>query len=307
MNERQRLGRIRAHLERRALIFESVRSFFRSAGFTEIETPLRTPAVAPESQIVPFESEGWYLSTSPELYMKRLLAAGYDRIFQISRCFRKGERGRWHNPEFALLEWYRKGGNHLDMIADTEQLVGAVARSLGMGHTLPYQGRRIDLSPPWPLFPIRSLFREIVGWDPLVVDDPVRFDTDLVTRIIPALPPERPAVLTDYPASMASLARLSAADPASAERAEVFIGGLEIANAFSELTDPGEQRERFSKENEEIRRQGRRPPPDPHPFLEALPYLPPSGGIALGMDRLVMLFCDAASIDEVMAFPHEWA
>lgn len=307
MNDRQRLGRIRANLERRALIFESVRSFFRSAGFVEIETPLRAPAVAPESQIVPIESEGWYLSTSPELHMKRLLAAGYDRIFQISRCFRKGERGRWHNPEFTLLEWYRTGADHLAMIADTERLVGAVARSLKIGSILTYQGHQIDLFPPWPHFPIRSLFRNAAGWDPVTVNDPVRFDTDLVTRVIPALPPDRPAVLTDYPAPMASLARVSATDPSIAERAEVFIGGLEIANAFSELTDPEEQRARFMKENEEIRRQGRYPPPDPKLFMEALSHLPASGGIALGMDRLVMLFCDAASIDEVIAFPQEWA
>lgn len=307
MNDRQRLGRIRINLERRALIFDSVRSFFRSEGFTEIETPLRVPAVAPESQIIPIESEGWYLSTSPELHMKRLLAAGYDRIFQILRCFRKGERGRWHNPEFTLLEWYRTGADHLTMIADTERLLGAVAGSLNMGPVLTYQGHRIDLSPPWPRLPIRSLFRKIAGWDPVAVNDPVRFDTDLVTRVIPALPPGRPAVLTDYPAPMASLARLSPTDPAVAERAEVFIGGLEIANAFSELTDPEEQRRRFRGENEEIRRQGRCPPPNATRFLEALPHLPPSGGIALGMDRLAMLFCDAGSIDEVTAFPEDWA
>ena len=107
-DERQRLARLIPNLKRRAFIYQTIRSFFNEQGFLEVDTPVRSPAIAPEKEIIPFESEGWFLCTSPELYMKRLLAAGYDKIYQFSHCFRKGERGNYHNPEFTLLEWYRQ-------------------------------------------------------------------------------------------------------------------------------------------------------------------------------------------------------
>ena len=116
-DERRSLARLASNLRRRALIIEGIRAFFRGQDFLEVETPVRVPAIAPEPHIVPFRSEDWFLSTSPELHMKRLLAAGYERLFQLSRCFRQGERGRWHNPEFTMLEWYRAGADYLDIIA----------------------------------------------------------------------------------------------------------------------------------------------------------------------------------------------
>ncbi|MBM3133120.1 MAG: EF-P lysine aminoacylase GenX [Chloroflexi bacterium] len=301
-SERERLARIKPHLERRALVYEATRHFFRERGFLEIETPIRMPTLAPEAQITPIESDGWFLSTSPELHMKRLLAAGYDRLFQIGRCFRKGERGRWHNPEFTLLEWYRTGADYLQMIGDTEDLVCAATTRLGLGSTIRYQGERIDLSPPWSRVTVRQAFLGIAGWDPVREPDPVRFDTDLVTKVIPGFAPDHPVVLLDYPAPMASLARLNPNDPAVAERAEVFIGGLELANAFSELTDARTQKERFAEEMEAIKKGGRQHAPMPERFLGAMGHFPECGGIALGMDRLVMLLCDARSIDEVMPF-----
>ncbi len=145
-DERPRLQRLKDNLELRASIYHFTRAFFQEQGFLEVETPIRVPGVAPELNIIPFESEGWFLSTSPELYMKRLLAAGYKKLFQISHCFRKEERGRLHNPEFSLLEWYRAGADYLEMIEDTEHLVATLARRLRRSLTIKYGDQRIDIS-----------------------------------------------------------------------------------------------------------------------------------------------------------------
>ncbi len=300
--ERRRLLSVKANLQRRALICDFIRAFFTKQGFLEVETPLRMPAVAPELYIAPFQSEGWFLATSPELHMKRLLAAGYDKLFQISHCFRKEERGRWHNPEFTLLEWYRTGVDYLQMLNDTEQLVITIAARLGLGNKIQYQGQDIDLMPPWPRKTVHEAFLKAAGWDPVVQPHPARFDIDLVNKVIPSFTLDQPTVLLDYPAAMASLARLKLGEPTVAERAEIFISGLELANAYSELTDPEEQEKRFRMEIAQIYREQGRQMMMPGRFLETMGYLPECGGIALGIDRLVMLFCDAASIDEVTAF-----
>ncbi len=301
-DERQRLIRIKPNLERRALIYQFIRDFFREQGFLEVETPIRAPAIAPELNITPFESENWFLAASPELHMKRLLAAGCERIFQLSHCFRKGERGRQHNPEFNLLEWYRAKADYCRVIEDTEQLILTIARRLGPGSIIQYRGQSIDLSLPWHRITVRDAFLQAAGWDPLAMLDPLRFDTDLVTRVIPSFNPSRPTVLLDYPAAMASLARLKPNDPRVAERAEIFISELELANVYSELTDKGEQEKRFRQEIEQIQREQGRQMPMPQSFLEAVAHLPECGGIALGLDRLVMLFCNTSSIDDVIAF-----
>jgi lysyl-tRNA synthetase class 2 len=301
-DESRRLARLLPNLKRRADIHQIVRRFFNERDFLEVDTPVRTPAVAPEKEIIPFESDDWFLSTSPELYMKRLLGAGYPSIYQISHCFRKGERGRLHNPEFTLLEWYRAGANYMDMMEDAEHLVLTIARELEIGNSLRYQGKTIDLTKPWPCISISELYRQLAGWDPVIEPDPHRFDEDMVTKIIPHLNPHRPTIMLDYPAPTASLARLKHNEPSVAERAEVFIGGLELANAYCELTDTKEQKTRFQQEIKYIREAQGRTAPLPEKFLESLEHLPECGGIALGLDRLVMLFCDAASIEEVMPF-----
>jgi lysyl-tRNA synthetase class 2 len=301
-DEHRRLNRIKPNLQRRALIYDFTRAFFKEQGFLEVETPVRVPHIAPEQHIVPFDSEGWFLSTSPELYMKRLLAAGYDKLFQFSRCFRKGERGRWHNPEFTLLEWYRAGADYIKMLCDTEELVATLANRLGLGSIIEYQGQKINLALPWYRVTVRNAFLNSAGWDPVAELDPLRFDTDLVDKVIPSFDPKCPTILLDYPAAMASLARLKPSEPGVAERGEIFIGGLEIANAYSELRDYEEQKRRFQKEIEQIQKEQGRKPSMPRRFLEALQHLPECGGIALGMDRLVMLLCNANSIGEVLAF-----
>ena len=300
-SERRQLISKKANLERRALIYEFIRAFFREEGFLEVETPVRMPEIAPEQYIAPFTSEGWFLSTSPELHMKRLLAAGYEKLFQFSHCFRKGERGQWHNPEFTLLEWYRTGADYLQMLDDTEKLVAKLAGRLGLGTGINYQGQNIDLATPWRRTTVTEAFRKTAGWDPVTESNPSRFDTDLVEKVVPGFG-GRPTLLLEYPAAMASLARLKPGAPKVAERGEVFIGGLEIANAFSELADRKEQEKRFTHEIDQIQKETGRKAEMPRKFLEALHHLPECGGIALGVDRLVMLLCDAGNIDDVIAF-----
>lgn len=302
MTEQERLTRMRSNLARRAELFRLVRRFFQENGFLEVETPMRAPAIAPEANITPVESEGWYLIASPELHMKRLLAAGYERIFQISRCFRRAERGRLHNPEFTLLEWYRAGADYLDIVRDTEQLLLFLAENIWRTAVIDYQGQQIDLALPWEYLDVKQAYIASVGWDPVEAFDVRRFDDDMALQIIPSLPLNRPVVLKDYPKEAASLARLKPQDPGVAERAEVFIGGLELANVYSELNDRKEQMWRFAEEAALIEKtQGRRAPM-PQSFLEALGHMPPAGGVALGLDRLAMLFCNASSINEVLAF-----
>ena len=228
-------------------------------------------------------------------------------MFQICHCFRKDERGQLHNPEFTMLEWYRLDADYTQIVQDTERLILHVTASLGLGSTIRYQNNEIDLTPPWPRITVSQAFLDSAGWDPVSHPDTERFDVDLVDRVIPTFPLNRPSVLLDYPAANASMARLKAKDPLVAERAEVFIGGLELANAYSELTDTAELVQRFQLEIARLESQGSRNTALPRKFLEATASLPACGGIALGVDRLVMLFCDAASIDEVMAFPHDLA
>jgi elongation factor P--(R)-beta-lysine ligase len=297
-----RLRRIKTNLQRRDDILGNIRKYFRNEGFLETDTPLRVPVVAPEQYIIPFMSEGWFLSTSPELQMKRLLAAGYEKIFQICHCFRHDERGKHHNPEFTMLEWYRAGTDYLQIINDTELLFTYLARQSGQGNILNYCDNKIDLSLPWKRLTVRDAFIESAGWDPVSCFEAERFDIDLVEKVIPDFPTDVPVVLMDYPAACASLARLKPGDSRVAERAEVFIGGLEIANGYSELNDAREQEERFKLEIEQIEQAGRTAGL-PRKFLDEIVALPPCSGIALGVDRLIMLFCDSDSIDDVMAFP----
>jgi len=301
-DDRKRLAGLKANLERRALIYEFTRSFFTERGFLEVETPIRVPTIAPEPHISPLESGPWFLSTSPELYMKRMLAAGYERLFQLSHCFRSRERGQWHNPEFTMLEWYRAGADYRGVVQDIEELVVALAGKAGFRDEITYRGRDIDISPPWPMVTVRDAFLKAAGWDPVAETDLLRFDTDLVTKVIPGFAPGRPTVLMDYPAAMASLARLKPGDTGVAERAEVFIGGLELANVYSELRDAREQERRFREAIEQIYKEQGKQRAMPDKFLEAIAHLPECGGAALGMDRLVMLLFDADSIDEVIAF-----
>jgi lysyl-tRNA synthetase class 2 len=275
-----------------------MRDFFYSNDFIEVETPIRIPAPALETHInAPVSGKAW-LRTSPELHIKRLLVDGCDRVFEMGACFREAECGRRHNPEFTMLEWYRLQADYLDILHDTEHLVRRVLSS-----SLTYQGQQIDLSAPWPRIKVRDAFRTWAGWDPTLNWDANRFDEDLVAKVEPSLPSHTPCVLMDYPAQAAALARIKPDDPTVAERWEVYIAGLELANAYTELCDPVAQRKRFEAAAAERRALGKSVYPMDEAFLKALERgLPPCGGIALGVDRLVMLACDASDIADVRPF-----
>jgi lysyl-tRNA synthetase class 2 len=301
---RARLSGLKDRLQKRTLIFRTVRKTFETKGFLEVETPVRIPGPAPEAQIEAEPSGDRFLITSPELQMKRLLAAGYDKLFQICRCFRQGERGDHHLPEFTMIEWYRSGATISELMSDCETLVAAAAKAVGRYPEARRSDQDVNLTPPWERLEVADAFERFAGWRPGPDPDPDRFDGDLVDRVEPALPADRPVFLTGYPASLASLARLDPENPDRAERFELYAGGLELANGFTELTDPVEQRKRFAAEAEKQKAAGKRPYPIDEKFLGALTLgLEPCAGIALGLDRLVMLLTGAPTIDDVVAFP----
>jgi len=295
------LARKRPALEKRARIVQAIRAFFIEQGFLEIETPQRIPANAPEFYIDAVPSGDWFLQTSPELAMKRLLAADFGNIFQISHCWRQEERGKRHLPEYSMLEWYRPDCDYQQLMTDCENLFSHIVP----GQRLTYQGQAIDLSAPWPRLSVREAFEQYATCsleESLATDC---FDEVISLEIEPQLPANRPTILFEYPASQASLAKLSDRNPEVAERFELYMGKMEIANAFSELTNQQEQQQRFRAEETARRKANKTPYPDATAFLTELAAMPPSAGIALGIDRLVMLLCDTNQIDDIVAFPPE--
>ena len=304
--ERERLARLRPALEKRARIIGTVKKHFCDRGFLEVETPVRIPSPAPELHIDAEPSGTRFLIPSPELQMKRLLATGqYNRIFQICRCFRSGERGEIHLPEFTMLEWYRVGAGIEELMEDCEEMIRCAAIACGAFPKVNRKNAMVDLSSPWDRMSVADAFEKFAGWRPDASPDPHRFDKDLVDKVEPSLAlTRRPVFVVGYPSSMASLARLSPNDPSCAERFELYAGGLELANGFAELTEPVEQRKRFEDEESARRAAGKQPYTIDDRFLHALESgLAPCAGIALGVDRLVMLLTGAEKIDDVVAFP----
>ena len=294
---------MRRAVELRSRLLGAVRRFFRDRGFLEVDSPVLLPANAPEANIDAVPARPGWLRTSPELAMKRLLAAGCENIFQIGPCFRDGERGRWHHPEFSMLEWYRANAGYLEILADAKALLASLALELRGSTDFLWQGKPVSFAQDlWLNLSVSQAFIEHAGWDPALRFDPDRFDLDLVSRVEPALPPDHPVVLIDYPAPLAALARRKPANPSLAERWELYLGGVELANAYSELNDPAEQRARFAEANAARQKRGAQPYPPDEAFLSALPLMPPSGGIALGLDRLLMILADADSLDAVLPF-----
>lgn len=300
ISNRQR--KIKANLELRARIIQAVRYFFASRDFLEVETPVRIPSPLPECHIDAPSSGTWFLHTSPEACMKPLVAAGYEKIFQICKCFREKERGERHLPEMTMLEWYLGHADYLDIMTQCEALVKLVARQCGFGGVLWYQGKKIDIETSWETLPVKEAFIRYASVSLESALENNYFDEAMSLEIEPNLGNGRPLILYDYPASRASLARLKPDDPKTAERFELYIGGVELCNAFSELTDPVEQRKRFEKERQERMICGKRDYPMPETFLNAIGAMPPTAGCALGLDRLVMLFADTREIDDVVAF-----
>ena len=289
----------------RSRILQSIRDFFVERDFLEVETPVRIPAPAPESHIDAIASDGWFLQTSPELCMKRLLAAGHQRIFQICKCFRRSERGDRHLPEFTMLEWYQAGVDYRELMRHCEALLLQLSRRLMDADYISYQGKRISLEAPWERISIREAFAR---YTPISMEQAIEenaFNELMAFQIEPRLGLDKPVFLFDYPVSLGALARRSAADPTVAERFELYIAGVELVNAFSELIDAGEQRERFSKEQAYRAASGKTVYPDADKFLDCLNRMPESSGAALGIDRLCMIFADTARIDDIVAFTTE--
>jgi lysyl-tRNA synthetase class 2 len=330
-------ARRRAVLEVRSRVMRAVRAFFEAEGFTEVDTPCLQVSPGLEPHLKAFATrleDPWggppqtlYLHTSPEFAMKKLLVAGMTRIFQTAKVFRNGERSATHSPEFTMLEWYRAGGSLDDMMDDTQSLVRACARSAGASH-LVSGTRRCDPFAPWRRLSLAEAFFTHCGIDVLATaPDPWRPDADalkaeaarigvstspsdrwddvffkiLLDRIEPHLGDGQPVILHSYPVSLAALARPSPSDPRVAERFEAYACGLELCNAFGELTDAAEQRRRFTADMDlKQALYGERYPLD-EDFLAALAAgMPDCAGNALGLDRLVMLVAGTGRIADTL-------
>ena len=336
----------RAQARARAQLAAETRRALTSLGYEEVETPSLVPAPGMEPHLspflAPFVPEGGgaprplWLITSPEFAMKRLLAEGFERIFQLSRVFRNGEVSATHNPEFTMLEFYRTGTGYLGIMEDLERLVEQAARALAPGGAPKVErgGRVLSLAAPFERLTVQEAFLRHARVDlgacltagaggGASPGDRLRaaaqaaghalgpagepFDDVFFRLMLDAVEPrlglDRPTFLTDWPASMAALSRVKAGDPRWAERFELYAGGLELANGFSELTDAVEQRARLLEEQALRAALGRPALPLDEDFLAALPRVPEAGGVAVGFDRLLMLLTGAPAIEQVLLFP----
>ncbi len=322
-------------LVRRADMVKSVREFFDRRGYVEVDTPALQLSPGMEPHLTAFETalgepngdrQPVYLHTSPEFAMKKLLAAGMQRIFQLARVFRDGERSPRHHPEFTMLEWYQTGAGWRDIAEEAAEFVRAAC-----GPVVQRGDVSCDLSQPWEFLSVQDAFARHAGIDLLATaDDPLNPDTDMLCmfadglgirtadtdtwediffriyldRIEPQLGVGAATVLHSYPASLAALARLSPEDVRVSDRFEIFICGLELANGYGELTDATEQRRRFAVMTAQRIAEGRAPYPVDEDFLAALENgIPDCAGIALGFDRLVMLAAGADRIEDVLWAP----
>lgn len=329
-------------LKKRAKTIEAVRTFFVSRDFLEVETPILQVSPGLEPHLKAFRTElvepfgradrTMYLHTSPEFTMKKLLAAGLPRIFQMARVFRNEERSKTHHPEFIMLEWYRAGEDYRTLMDDTTALVRVCAEAVGTPVLTGPDGQTCDPFAEWERLSVVEAFRRFAGIkltdtlpaEPSFSPDPaplreraerigVKTDDgdswdDVYFRIAfekiePHLGEKVPTILYDYPVCMAALSRRKPSDGRFAERFEVYAAGIELGNAFSELTDAVEQRERFDRDMDlKERLYGERYPVD-EDFIAAVAAMPPAAGIAVGIDRLVMLLTGAKRIEDVMWAP----
>jgi elongation factor P--(R)-beta-lysine ligase len=332
--------RRRAYLLRSRVI-KAIRAFFDAQDFEEVETPLLVAAPGMEPHLDVFEtrlttarghSARAFLTTSPEYAMKKLLVAGLPRLYQICKSFRNGEEiSRGHNPEFTILEWYRARADYRAIMADCENLLVAIWRAVHSDAApdaeplLAVGNEQIMLAPPWERLTVREAFARHAHLDLDAVNDAEamrrvldarRYQTAdettweqgyhqiFLNEIEPHLGRPKPTILYDYPASMAALARRKADDPRYAERFEFYVAGIELGNAFSELTDADEQQARLEAERAERATLGKTLYDMDEDFIRALRVgMPPSAGIAVGVDRLVMLFAGAETIQETLWFP----
>lgn len=320
--------------QKRERVIDTLRVFFKSQGFLEVDTPLLVSHPGMEPNLEVFETKlldinknetQAFLLTSPEYALKKLIVSGVPKLFTICKSFRNGEGvSTKHNPEFTILEWYRSPADYFDIMADCQELLIALCKEFYGGTTLVYQGKTYDLS-VCERITVSQAFKKYSGIDLNTLLDTkllleagrkrgytvdahttweLMFNQILLNEIEPHLGKERPTILYNYPASQASLAKLDQSDPRFAQRFEIFLAGIELGNAFSELSDPDEQLARFLSEREERANLGKKVYDIDSDYIDALRTgLPKTGGIAVGVDRLCMLFANAPSIQDVIAFP----
>lgn len=331
------LPHIAAH---RSQITAQIRQFFANQNFLEVETPILTPIPGMEPHLTPFattleiphqQNIPLYLNTSPELQMKKLLGAQFPNIYTLTKVFRNGEiNSLTHNPEFTMLEWYRQNATYENIMDDCEILIRHLAKSTAQSTTkspeiLHYQGHEINIASPFTRISTEELFQKHLdislqahptfaalksaatqkGYDTEACPtwDDIFFKLFL-NHIEPTLGFTKPTIVFDYPATQAALAKKSTKNPFFAQRFELYIAGLELANAFSELIDPEEQRQRLQEEQKERKTLGKTVFDIDEEFLDSLKYITqPCAGIALGVDRLIMLLTNKKSISEVLLFP----
>ncbi len=314
---------------KRSRIIQLIRDFFISRDFLEVETPMMQP-VPGGAEATPFKtyhnalSMDLYLRIAPELYLKRLVVGGFERVFEINRNFRNEGVSTQHNPEFTMIEFYQAYATYSDLMDLTEELISQVAEGINGSAKFSYQGETIDTSGPWRRMSLFSALVELGGLDSHLLNDKqglLEFAArngvqvtktgqlgKVITKLFDALVEPKliqPTFITGYPTEVSPLSRRSDQEPELTERFELFIAGREIANGFSELNDPVDQYQRFAQQvkgreagDEEAHRMD-------DDYIEALEYgMPPTAGEGIGIDRLVMLLTDAASIREVILFPH---
>ncbi|MFZ2025597.1 MAG: EF-P lysine aminoacylase EpmA [Microgenomates group bacterium] len=320
---------VREHVIRR------VRSFFDKEQFHEVETPLLLGAPAAESYLDVFETKlldrdrksiPAYLSTSPELALKKLIVAGIGNCYSITKSFRNMETdSHTHNPEFTILEWYRVGATYTSLMDDCKNMLLSINHALGNGNTLTYQGVTFDLAGVWEKITIKEAFQKWAGinFDEFLDNKKARsiaaqkgytvkdtntweelYDQIYLNEIEPHLGKTQPTIIYEFPGCLAALSKKKKENPNYAERFEWYIGGLELGDCYTELTDWKEQQDRFDWELTEIKRLGKTTYDYDHDFIESLKVgMPDTSGIAVGLDRLIMLFADTTRIADTLFFP----
>lgn len=328
----------------REKVITAIRTFFLNQKFHEVETPFLTGSLPPESYLDIFETtlldrnrkpSRAFLPTSPEPFLKKLLVAGIGNCFSITKSFRNTEgQSRTHNPEFTILEWYRVGADYQDIMKDCEDLLLFIntylLRSKQTKDTrdtkyLIYQGKRINLSTPWERITMAQAFKKYAGisTDVMLSESKLKaaavhkgytvgphddweelFHQVYLNEIEPKLGRKKPTIICEYPAVLAALSKKKKSDPRFAERFEFYIEGLELGDAYTELTDHKEQLERFKSETLKRKQLGKVEHPIDMDFIDALKVgMPDTGGIAVGVDRLIMLFADTTDIADTLLFP----
>ena len=320
---------VRELFVKRSRIIQAIREYFLAHDFLEVETPMMQP-IPGGAEATPFRTYhnalgmDLFLRIAPELYLKRLVIGGFERVFEINRNFRNEGISTQHNPEFTMLEFYQAYATYTDLMDLTEELVIGLAQKIAGSSVVTYQDHSIDFARPWRRLPLLTALEEIAGVPPDVLTDRERLLSfaaekgvkvtktgklgKVITKVFDALVEPKliqPTFIIGYPAEVSPLSRRSDEQPELTDRFELFIAGREIANGFSELNDPVDQKQRFVdqvKGREDGDEEAHRMDDD---YIEALEYgMPPTAGEGIGIDRLVMLLTDAASIREVILFPH---